>query len=347
MTDALLLSRRDLEEVLDFPSVIEALDRAFRAEQRREWDNPKRIAAHTRAGGLLAMPCGGGSPEALGAKLVSTFPGNAARSQPSVAGLYALFDPKTGVPLSVMDGTYLTLVRTAAVSALATRLLSRPGARTLGLLGAGAQAGFHARLIAGVRPIDSITVWGRRADQAEALAASLRARDDLRQVSSWTVAARPEEAAMCDVVVTATGATEPVLFGRWLREGAHLNPIGAHTNRSREIDTEAVVRASTLVVETADTLLEAGDFQMAEAEAGGVLSRVVTLGSLVEQAGAAPAGRDPRAITIFKSCGVAFEDLAVAALALERARGAGLGSRFAFDGAGRPDSSGSLGPSIA
>ncbi len=332
MQDALLLSRRDLEEVLDFPSVIDALDRAFQAEARREWDTPKRIAAHTRAGGLLAMPCGGGSPEALGAKLVSTFPGNPARSRPSVAGLYALFDPETGVPLSVMDGSYLTLVRTAAVSALATRFLSRREARTLGLLGAGAQAGFHARLIATVRPIEKVVVWARRPGQAEALVASLRARDDLRQVSSWTVAEGPKAAAACDVVVTATGATEPVLFGRWLREGAHLNPIGAHTRRSREIDTEAVVRASVLAVETGDTLLEAGDFQMAEAEAGGVVDRVVTLGSLVDPAGSTSRIRDPRAITIFKSCGVAFEDLAVASLAFRRASQAGRGFRFSFDG---------------
>ena len=331
MQDALLLSRRDLEAVLDFPSVIDALAQAFQAEARGEWDTPKRITAHTRGGGLLAMPCGGGSPEALGAKLVSTFPGNAAFSQPSVSGLYALFDPGTGSPLSVMDGGYLTLVRTAAVSALATRLLSRPDAKTLGLLGAGAQALFHARLIATVRPIEAVTVWARRLDQAEALVGTLRARDDLRQVSSWRAAAAPEEASACDVVVTATSSARPVLFGRWLREGAHVNPVGAHTRRTREIDTEAVVRASMLVVETADTLLEAGDLQMAEAEAGGVVDRVVTLGSLADPSGPASARRDPRAITIFKSCGVAFEDLAVASLAFRRALAAGLGSRFSFD----------------
>lgn len=333
MQDALLLSRRDLEEVLDFPSVIEALERAFRAEVLGEWDTPKRIAARTRGGGLLAMPCGGGTPEALGAKLVSTFPGNAALSQPSVSGLYALFDPGTGVPLSLMDGGYLTLVRTAAVSALATRLLSRPEAKTLGLLGAGAQALFHARFIATVRPIEAVRVWARRLGQAEALVASLRGRHDLRQVSSWRAVAAPEEASACDVVVTATSSTDPVLFGRWLREGAHVNPIGAHTRGSREIDTEAVRRASVLAVETADTLLEAGDFQMAEAEAGGVLARVVTLGSLTSPEGAPAPGREPRAITIFKSCGVAFEDLAVASLAFRRARAAGLGARFSFDGA--------------
>ena len=118
MQDVLLLSRRDLEEVLDFPSVIETLKGAFRAEEAGQWDTPKRIVARTKAGGLLAMPCAGGSPEALGAKLVSTFSGNTALGQASVAGLYALFDPGNGAPLAVMDGSYLTLVRTAAVSAL-------------------------------------------------------------------------------------------------------------------------------------------------------------------------------------------------------------------------------------
>ena len=333
MHESLLLSRRDLEEVLDFPSVIGAVEEAFRAEHRKEWDTPKRIVARTRAGGLLAMPAGGGSPEALGAKLVTTFPGNAAFSKPSVAGLYALFDPESGVPLSVMDGGYLTLVRTAAVSALATRLLSRPEARTLGVLGAGAQAEIHARLIASVRPIDTVVVWARRRESAEALVASLRARHDLRQVSSWTAAATPEAAAECDVVVTASGANEPVLFGRWLREGAHVNPIGTHTPLTREIDTEAVSRASVLVVETRDTLLEAGDFQMAEREAGGVVDRVVTLGSLVDALPPASSSGRPSIITIFKSCGVAFEDLAVASLAFARAKKAGLGARFPFDGA--------------
>jgi len=330
MQDALLLSRRDLEAVLDFPSVIDALEAAFRAEHRGEWDNPKRIAARTKAGGLLAMPCAGGSPEALGAKLVSTFPGNAARSEPSIAGLYALFDPDRGVPLSVMDGSYLTLVRTAAVSALATRLLSRPRSRTLGLMGAGAQASMHVRLIAAVRSIEEVKVWARRREQAEALVAGLRARVDLVPVSSWIVVDDPAEAAACDVVVTATGAIAPVLFGRWLSEGAHVNPIGAHTPGTREIDTEAVNRASVLAVETGDTLLEAGDFQMAEAEAGGVVNRVITLGSLLDSPRPAPE-RDPRAITIFKSCGVAFEDLAVASLAFRRASASGLGLPFSFD----------------
>lgn len=324
------MSRRDLEAVLDFPSVIAALEAAFRAEGRGEWDTPKRISARTKSGALLAMPCGGGSPQALGAKLVSTFPGNAARSEPSVSGLYVLFDPLTGVPLSVMDGAYLTLVRTAAVSALATRVLSRPDAKSLGILGAGAQAGFHARLVASVRPIDKVVIWARRRAQAESLAASLRESEDLGQVSSFVAADGPEDAAGCDIVVTATAAVEPVLAGSWLREGSHVNPIGAHTPLSREIDALAVTRASVLAVETADTLLEAGDFQMAETERRGVLPRVTTLAALLE----GPFERDPRAITIFKSCGVAFEDLAVAAQAFTRAVPRGLGARFSFDLAG-------------
>ncbi len=326
MKDVLLLSRRDLEDVLDFASVIEAVESAFRAEQRKEWDTPRRIAAHTKGGGLLAMPCGGGSPEALGAKLVTTFPGNTALGKPSVAGLYALFDPRTGSPLAVMDGAYLTLVRTAAVSAVATRLLARPEARTLGLFGAGAQAEFHVRLLAGVRSFETVVVWARRKEAAAALAASLRARADLGRIDSIRVAEAPEDAAVCDVVVTATGAVEPVVQGRWVRAGSHLNPIGAHSPNSRELDTEAVARAAVLAVETAETLLEAGDFQMAEAEVGGITRRVASLGALLES----PPARDPVAITVFKSCGVAFEDLAVAALAFRRAEETGLGSRHSF-----------------
>jgi ornithine cyclodeaminase len=330
MPDVLLLSRPDLEEALDFPSVIEALEEAFRAEGRGEWDTPKRIAAHTRAGGLLAMPCGGGAIEALGAKLVTTFPGNRAHGLPSVSGLYALFDPDTGAPVAVMDGSYLTLVRTAAVSALATRLLARPDARSLGVFGAGAQAAFHVRLLSIVRPIDAVVIWARRREAASSLVESLRKLEGLRQVSNWRVAETPEAAAACDVVVTATSAVEPVLLGRWVHQGSHLNPVGAHTPLSREIDTEAVTRASVLAVETADTLLEAGDFQMAEGEAGGVAGRVRTLAQLLDPPPSVGSPRDPRAITVFKSCGVAFEDLAVAALAHQRAREAGRGARFSF-----------------
>lgn len=329
MSRTLLLSRPDLERALDFPSVLGRLEQAFHTERRREWDVPRRIAAHTHAGGLLAMPCGGGEPEALGAKLVTVFPRNSAAGLPGVSGLYALFDPRTGAPRAVMDGAYLTLVRTAGVSALATRLMSREDSRTLGILGAGGQAAFHVRLIAAVRPIDTVRIWARREASARALAASLEARDDLRHITSWIVCHHAREAAASDIVVTATGATEPVLEGRWLRPGAHVNPIGAHTRRTREIDTEAVTRAAILAVETLDTLHEAGDFQCAEAEAPGLLARVKTLGALLDPE-RTETPRDPEAISIFKSCGVAFEDLVVAAHAFERAGQLGLGSSFLF-----------------
>ncbi len=330
MPDALLLSRADLEKALDFSSVLAVLEEAFEMDRRGEWDTPKRITARTRAGGVLAMPCAGGAPQALGAKLVSTFPGNTALGLPSVSGLYVLFDPNTGAPRSVMDGAYLTLVRTAAVSALATRLLARKGARTLGVLGAGGQAEFHIRLLAMVRPIETVVIWARRIEQAKALVKTLRAREDLRQIASWGVAGEAREAAGCDVVVTATAATEPVLLGRFLREGGHVNSIGAHTRNSREMDTDAVTRASVLVTETADTLGEAGDFQLAEQEAGNVVGRVVTLGEVLGSSRAEGYARDPRATTIFKSCGVAFEDLALAAFAFRRSLEMRLGATFAF-----------------
>ncbi len=330
MSDVLLLTRADLEATLDFPSVIGLLEEAFHAERASAWDTPRRIAARTAWGSLLAMPCGGGAPASLGAKLVSTFAANTAAGLPSVSGIYVLFDPRTGVPTALMDGGYLTLVRTAAVSALATRLLSRPEAKTLGILGTGAQAAFHVRLIAEVRRIERVVIWGRDPGKAEALVASLRGRPDLRQVGSWVVAGEASEAAACDVVVTATASAEPVLKGVWLSPGAHVNAIGAHTRSTREVDTGVVTRSSLLAVETADTLLEAGDLQMAETESPGVLARVSSLGALLDPARPSSLVRDRSALTLFKSCGVAFEDLAVASLALRRSKEAGRGVPFAF-----------------
>lgn len=317
-----LLSRSDLERALDFDSVLRVLESAFATEERGGWDTPTRIAARTSKGGLLAMPCAGGEPEALGAKLVSTFPGNSALGLPGVAGLYALFDSGNGIPLAVMDGGYLTLIRTAGVSALAAHALSRANATTLGVLGAGAQAEFHIRILSSVRPIETVVIWSRRREQASALASRMRSHGSSR-VLNWVVAERVEEPARCDLVVTATAATTPVLAGSMLSENAHLTAIGAHTPDTREVDTEAVRRAATLVVETSDTLREAGDLRIAEREAGGILSRVRTLGSVL-----AASRRPETAVSLFKSCGVAFEDLAVAKLAFERSETMNLGSAF-------------------
>ncbi len=329
MKDVLLLSRKDLVVTLDFPSTIDAIEGAFHAERRGEWDTPRRIAAHTKQGGLLAMPCAGWAKQALGAKLVTTFPANTKRGLPSVAGLYVLFNPATGEPQAVMDGAYLTLVRTAAVSAFATRLLSRPDASTLGILGAGAQAEYHARLIATVRGIRHIVIWARRSARGEVLRRSLQDRTELGQIESYRLVDDPREAAECDIVLTVTAATEPVLQGAWLRDGCHVNAIGAHTKNTREVDTQGVVRATTLAVETLDTLAEAGDLQMANHEAGGIVERVETLGRLSDPA-RKPSRRKRGAISLFKSCGVAFEDLAVAALAFERAQAQDIGTKFSF-----------------
>ena len=326
MSDVLLLSRAALVTTLDFRSCIAAIEAAFHAERLGEWNTPQRIAAHAGRGALLAMPCGSEARQALGAKLVATFPGNSERGLPSVSGLYALFDPATGEPQAVMDGAYLTLVRTAAVSAFATSLLARSDSTTLGILGAGAQAEFHARLLVTVRPIRKVVIWARRPAQAQSLLVSLQ--EDLSAVEC-RIAEHPEEAAQCDIVVAATAATEPILHGRWLLEGCHVNAIGAHTKTTREIDTEAILRASTLAVETLDTFAEAGDFQIPLAKAPEILERVATLGALADPDHPLP-GRDPRSISVFKSCGVAFEDLAMAALAHERAITLDLGTRFRF-----------------
>lgn len=301
-----------IEAVVSLDDAIGAMDQAFRAEAAEEWRTPLRIAASNDRGLLLAMPAAR-RHGFLGAKLVTSFPSNSDRGLPGVHGVYALFDGATGRPLAILDGTRLTLIRTAAVSALAVRLLADDDASTLGVLGAGGQGEFHARAIARVRRLEEIRIWGRRTERAEALAAALAAEGFKARVAT------KEDAASADVVVTATAATEPVLDSAHVRDRACVCAIGAHTAHTRELAGDLVERASLRAVETRDTLEEAGDFQIPARDGRIALDGALTLASLVTT-GVPPWGAGPR---IFKSCGVAFEDLALATLVTERLQAAG------------------------
>jgi ornithine cyclodeaminase len=271
------------------------------------------------------MPCARrGAHQALGAKLVTTFPGNSAQGLPGVSGIYAQFDPRNGRPIALIDAARLTLVRTAAVSALAARLLSKADARTLGIIGAGPQAEEHARAFAHVRSLGRVIVWARRLEAAEGLARRLRAvwRSAPARLKRIEVGATIDitAAAACDLVVTATGATAPLLPGQAVKDNAFVCAIGAHTSATRELDDTVVARASRVVVETLETLAEAGDLQIPAARGFFDLNRVETLAAVVTASPRRKGRRTParrRGPVIFKSCGVAFEDLALATTAVE------------------------------
>ncbi len=309
----------EIDAALDFPALIEALAEAFRggfhAPQRHhhEIERPGEPAATA-----LLMPAwtspGAGGGDFLGTKIVNVFPGNSARGLPAVSGLYVLQSGLTGEPLATMDGTRLTLWRTAAASALAARYLARSDAKNLLVVGAGALAPFLARAHASQRPIERIAVWNHRPGGAHRLAQSLNA-----QGFDAHAAGRLEDAVReADIISCATLSQAPLIAGAWLKAGQHLDPVGAFTMRMREADDAALQRARVFV-DTGAALEEGGD--VALALNSGALTRAENVADLAALAKGAPGRGGPEEITLFKSVGAAIEDLAAAMLAWKKAGG--------------------------
>lgn len=314
MSSSLPLMNLDAEQVaarLGRGPLIDALERAFQAEYKV----PDR--QHHAVGGLqgahntlLIMPAwrpGG----CIGVKMVTVFPGNAARGRTAVHATYALFDATTGEPLAMLDGTELTRRRTAAASALAARYLAGPQASRLLMVGTGGLASHVIESHAMVRPIGSVRVWGRRSDGAEAVAGKfagkpydVEAVDDLEGAVRWA-----------DIISCATLAETPLVRGAWLRPGQHLDLIGAFTPAMREVDDEALSRASIYVDTRAGALADSGE--LVQGLASGVITSASIRGELGELArGTVTGRRSAEEITLFKSVGTAIEDLAAAELAL-------------------------------
>jgi ornithine cyclodeaminase len=283
---------------------IAALEAAFRDEDPNAV--PPRSHLDVPGGELLLMPAHGAA--GLGVKLVTLAPENPGRGLPFIHGVYVLFDREGLAPEAVLDGTELTIVRTAAVSAMATDRLARPDARRVVVFGAGAQARAHALAMRAVRPVDHVAVVGRSPERAEALA------EELRGAGLAAEAAGPEAVASADIVCTCTPSARPLFDGATLPEGVHVNAIGAYRADLRELDDATMARAGRVVVETrAAALKEAGDVVQAIAAGALAAADLVELGDVVR---GAAGRRSPRELTVFKSVGLALEDLAVARAAL-------------------------------
>ena len=315
-----VFSADDVDGALDFPALIDSLAAAMRggfiAPHRHH--HPIERVGEPEATHLL-MPSwtesGSRSGLYLGVKVVNVFPGNSARGLPAVSGLYVLQSGRTGETLAAIDGTRLTHWRTAAASALAARHLAPMDATRLLVVGAGALAPFMVRAHASVRRYDEIAVWNHRPDGARRLAAGL-ARTGLP--------ARPVEdleaaVAEADIVTCATLATEPLIAGRWLRPGQHLDLVGAFNLLMREADDEAL-RRSRIFVDTDAALVEGGD--VALGILGGVIDQSAVVADLPSLCRGAAGRRGADEITLFKSVGAAIEDLAAAILVWRNAGGA-------------------------
>jgi alanine dehydrogenase len=300
---------------LAYPALIEALREAFAAGGEvpvRHHHAVPRPGAEPAT--LLLMPAWQAG-RTLGIKVVTVCPGNEARGEPSVQGLYLLLDGITGRPLAVLDATALTVRRTACASALAASYLAREDSRHLVLIGAGALAPHLARAHAAVRPIERVTIWNRTRPRAEALASELGAGGLRAAVADEPAAA----VAAADIVTCCTMSSEPVLQGAWLPEGCHVDLVGAFRPDMRESDDEAIRRARVFVDTRSGAFAEAGD--IVQAIASGALAEAEVEADLFDLCGGRhPGRRGPGEITLFKSVGSALEDLAAARLVVEAGR---------------------------
>jgi ornithine cyclodeaminase/alanine dehydrogenase-like protein (mu-crystallin family) len=324
----LILSHRDVLAALTPEGCADAMAAVLAGHARGETYQPLRSVMRPPAtAGFMGLMPGWRGPHdgqaaAFGLKAICLMPGNPARGLDAHQGLVALFDGETGVPAAILDASAVTAVRTAAVTAVATGLLARRDARALGILGAGVQARSHLRALARLRDFEQVRVYAPTRAHAEDLVEQASvARGKL------SVAASAQEAVRdADVVVVATSAREPALARAWLKQGAHVNAVGASTPEAREIDT-ATVAASALFCDSRESLRnEAGEFQLAVRE--GVIAGEehvrAELGEVL--AGTAPGRRDDAELTLFRSLGLAIEDLAAAEHAVASARAQGIGT---------------------
>ena len=308
----LLLTRSQVEELLDLDALVDAVAAAQADLSAGLASMPPRIAALVpEQEGLLGVMPAYLPSAGLACKLVTLFPRNRDRHTHQAAIM--VFDPENGSPVALMDGTYITATRTAAGSALATRLLAREDASVLAVLGTGVQAQSHARALARVRDFAEVRVAGRDPEKAQALAAECGGR----AVSSWQ-----EALDGADVVAATTHSAESVVRREWLSPGVHVNSVGLNVN-GREVD-EATVREALLVIESRASALApppAGAPELVGLSAEDVHAE---LGELVR--GDRPGRTEPDQITLYKSVGVAVQDVAAAALVLAAARERRIGT---------------------
>jgi ornithine cyclodeaminase len=326
----LIIPQALVPELLPMAACVDAMAEALGSLAKGDAVLPLRSLSWMpdRSGLIGLMPGYLGTPRALGLKVITYLPGNHRTDRDSHQGAVLLFDTTTGELLAVIDASSITGIRTAAASGLATRLLARDDAGDLAILGSGVQAASHLDAMKAVRTLRRVRVWSKTAAQAEAFARYHGKRLGL------TIEASPsarDAVAGADLICTATASSEPVLFGDWIAEGAHINAVGACFPASRELDTAAVVKARLYVDRRESALAESGDFLIPKKE--GAIGDDHILAEIGELVLGRAAGRgSPHEITLFKSLGIAVEDLAAAHLIHARARAEGKGIEVDFGG---------------
>jgi ornithine cyclodeaminase/alanine dehydrogenase-like protein (mu-crystallin family) len=325
----LALTAEQVQACLDLDALIDALGSAMADLSSGRASVPARVGALVpeREGLLAAMPGFVPSASVLMTKLVSLFPHNAGTHLPTHQAVIVAFDPDTGQPTAVLDGTAITAIRTGACSALSARLLARPDSAVLAILGSGVQARSHARAMCRVRPITEVLIAGRDPAKAERLADELQ-RELPARVRA--VADYSEALAAADIACATTHSPQPVVRRGWLRAGTHVTSVG-YNRAGREVDDATVAEALVCVESRAAALapFPAGSNDLLEPIRDGVITPAhlhAELGELV--AGTKPGRSRPDQITLYKSVGVAVQDAAAVALVLTVARQQGVGAEI-------------------
>jgi alanine dehydrogenase len=319
-----ILDKPTVESLLDLPDCIDAVERAQVMISLGEVVMPLRMTVQVPAcqAELNLMPAWTGADGAFGYKGVTFFPGNPTRGLPAVGALVVLMEPETGLPLAIMDGASITAMRTAAASAVATRVLAQPHARILALVGAGVQARSHLEAMRAVRPIETVRVVSLKLEETEAFVA--RAREEHPDLDIQGVGTPREAIRDAELVCTVTWSAEPVVNCSWLSPGCHINAVGSHTPTAREIDGETMRRARVIVDSREANLAECGDCLIPIRE--GLFGPEHVSDEIGEVlTGAKPGRTSSTEITVFQSCGLAAQDVAAAKQVFDKACAAGLG----------------------
>ncbi len=321
---AIVLTESDVRNLLTMDALIDAMERALAEFSDRQVSQPLRTVLQVGEDKAFfgVMPAFVPSLPALGTKMVTVFAANADRGLPTHLATIVLLDPVTGALVALMDGRYITEARTAAVSAVSTRRLARNDAAVLAIIGSGVQARSHLEAIGRVRRLRGVRIWGPSADRREAFAREMQPHTE---ASIAAVSSAEEAVAGADLIALVTASREPVVRSGWIADGAHICAVGACRPDQREMDAALVARGTLYVDSREAALAEAGDVVLAIRD--GAIDRSHIAAEMGEVISGKARGRgDDREVTIFKSLGMAVEDVAAAHLVLEQAKARGAGS---------------------
>jgi alanine dehydrogenase len=320
----LILSESQVQGLIDLDELIAALERAHIQYSTGKAVMPVRLVVPLPQinGRITSMPGFLNEDKALGMKVVTYFQENPKRNLPAILGTILLFSAETGKIIAVMDGSYITAIRTACASAMASKVLSHPTASVLGVLGAGVQAKAHIRALCRVRKLHHIKIYSPSGTSATNVKQELESQIGI----VIEVAKSAEETVRgCDLIVTATTAKDPIVTAEWLKPGAHINAVGSHRPDLRELDGATLARSKVFVDSRAAIMAECGDILLALEEKSITPDHVQTeIGEVLART--KPGRSKADEVTLYKSVGIAIQDVATAHLVYHKALAKNVGT---------------------